>query len=254
MLEWNMRCICVHTGHKHDHQCEKLRFKWVCLYKIYWTRKDINWGVRCHMWRLQRSLRELPSQWFACGFPIWPNSFPISLWGSEIPHPEQAQIERRGAAVVYKEPLDVSSLLGYPLSLWGAVNAWSPLTASFKVARKQSIIRDLEGNWRKTFVFFIFSIFAFYIEMSSSLGEVMACKSTVDYCVNEGHVWAIKWFFLIIDINIHWCKSAVLHQFRFKIQIWLWASHGWLVSWCFNDMPAFLAIFVASNKLKYYKR
>jgi len=50
-------------------------------------------GARCHMWRLQRSLRELPSQWFACGFPVWPNSFPISLWGSEIP-------EQRGAAAV----------------------------------------------------------------------------------------------------------------------------------------------------------
>lgn len=173
------------------------------------------------MWRLQ------PSQWFACGFPIWPNSFPISLWGSEIP-------EQRGAAAAYKEPLDVSSLLGYPLSLWGAVNAWSPLTASFKVAREQSLITDLEGNWRKTFCVFIFSIFAFYIEMSSSLGEVMACKSTVDYCVNEGRVWAIKCFFLN---NLHF-----LCQFRFKIQILLWASHGWLVgvltpcqlSWLFS--------------------
>lgn len=183
------------------------------------------------MWRLQ------PSQWFACGFPIWPNSFPISLWGSEIP-------EQRGAAAAYKEPLDVSSLLGYPLSLWGAVNAWSPLTASFKVARDQSLITDLEGNWRKTFCVFIFSIFAFYIEMSSSLGEVMARKSTVDYCVNEGRVWAIKWFFLIIYIF----SAVQIQDPDFTLGI------TWLASWCFNAMPAFLAIFMASNTLKSYKR
>lgn len=77
----------------HDHQSEKNGCAFTKL------TEHASRGARCHMWSVQRSLRELPSQRFACGFPIWTNSFPISLWGSEIPHPEQAEIERRGAAV-----------------------------------------------------------------------------------------------------------------------------------------------------------